>query len=305
MTSKFAGRESFVWWFGVVEDRDDPMQLGRVRVRVHNFHTEDQSTLPTNDLQWATVLQQITSAASGGVGQSPTGIAVGSTVFGFFADAKEHQIPIVMGTLAGIPQDHDVSSLARGTNTITIDKVGPEPDQAYAAKYPYNKVQQTESGHIIEVDDTPSNERLRTYHKSGTYSEINSVGQRVDKIIGDNFEIDVKNKTLYVGGGFDIHVVGDTNIKVDGNLSANVGGNIDVNAVGNIKVNGTLVEVQCPATFDQLVTFKEGFTLNGTGGGDGNININGDVVAGGISLIKHPHGGVQSGPSKTTPALPS
>lgn len=303
MTTKYAGRTGFVWWFGNVEDRDDPMQLGRVRVRIHNFHTEDQNVLPTDTLQWATVLQPITSAASNNVGQSPTGITVGATVVGFFADADEHQIPIVFGTLAGIPQDHDVSPLARGTNSVVIDKVGPEPDQAYAAKYPYNKVQQSESGHVIEVDDTPSNERLRTYHKSGTYTEINSVGQRVDKIIGDSFEIDVKNKTLYVGADYNVHVVGDANIQVDGNLKATVGGSVDLEAKGDITVNGQQVEVKCPTIFDQLVTFQAGFNLKGTGGGDGNINISGDVVGAGHSLDNHKHGGVQSGGSTTSPPI--
>jgi hypothetical protein len=220
---------------------------------------------------------------------------VGTTVFGFFADAEEHQVPIVTHTLAGIPQDHDVTPLARGTNTLTIDQVGPEPAQAYATQYPYNKVQQTESGHIIEIDDTPSNERLRTYHKSGTYQEINSVGQQVNKIVGDAFEIDVKNKTLYVGGAFNIHVVGDCNIQVDGNLTANVGGSATLDAAGKVTVNGSEVEVQCPAIFDQLVTFNAGFSLTGTGSGGGNIDISGDVVGGGHSLSSHIHADPQGG----------
>jgi len=38
MTTKNLGAEGFFWWFGVVEDRDDPQKLGRVKVRVHNFH---------------------------------------------------------------------------------------------------------------------------------------------------------------------------------------------------------------------------------------------------------------------------
>ena len=30
----FMGRGSYVWWMGEVEDKDDPLHLGRVKVRV-------------------------------------------------------------------------------------------------------------------------------------------------------------------------------------------------------------------------------------------------------------------------------
>ena len=35
MTTKNLGAEGFSWWFGVVEDREDPQKLGRVKVRIH------------------------------------------------------------------------------------------------------------------------------------------------------------------------------------------------------------------------------------------------------------------------------
>ena len=31
----------FVWWQGVVEDRDDPLKLGRCRVRIVGYHTDE------------------------------------------------------------------------------------------------------------------------------------------------------------------------------------------------------------------------------------------------------------------------
>ena len=33
--------DKFNWWFGVVEDRNDPLKLGRVRVRCYGWHTDD------------------------------------------------------------------------------------------------------------------------------------------------------------------------------------------------------------------------------------------------------------------------
>ena len=39
-----------------------------------------------------------------------------------------------------------------------------EPETPYAAQYPFNHVKQTESGHIVEFDDTEGAERIQTYH---------------------------------------------------------------------------------------------------------------------------------------------
>jgi len=97
--------EEFVWWYGVVEDRADPLELGRVRVRCYGWHTDNLSELPTADLPWAQPIQDITSAALGGIGKSATGILEGTWVIGFFADGAEAQRPVIMGTLAGIPTE--------------------------------------------------------------------------------------------------------------------------------------------------------------------------------------------------------
>ena len=39
----FMGAEGFVWFYGVVEDRKDPLFLGRVKVRCIGFHTDDKT----------------------------------------------------------------------------------------------------------------------------------------------------------------------------------------------------------------------------------------------------------------------
>ena len=51
--NNFMGFDGFIWWMGVVEDNNDPEQLGRVRVRCIGIHTEDREELPTEDLPWA------------------------------------------------------------------------------------------------------------------------------------------------------------------------------------------------------------------------------------------------------------
>ncbi len=48
---------------GIVEDRNDPMSIGRVRVRVFGLHSEDKGALPTQDLPWAYLLSPTNSAS--------------------------------------------------------------------------------------------------------------------------------------------------------------------------------------------------------------------------------------------------
>jgi hypothetical protein len=61
-------------------------------------------------------------------------------------------------------------------------------------------VYQSESGHIVELDDTPNKERIHVFHRTGTYTEINQEGRRVNKIVGDDIEVILKDKTVYIQG---------------------------------------------------------------------------------------------------------
>ena len=97
------GKDGFNWFVGVVEDRQDPKTLGRVRVRCLGYHTPDLTVLPTADLPWAHVMNPITSATVSGVGQTPLGMVEGTWVVGFFTDGEEAQLPMIMGTLPGVP----------------------------------------------------------------------------------------------------------------------------------------------------------------------------------------------------------
>ena len=72
-TEYFQGKEGYIWWHGVVEDRRDPLMIGRCRVRILGWHTEDKTELPTTMLPWAQPLMPITSASQVGVGQAPIG----------------------------------------------------------------------------------------------------------------------------------------------------------------------------------------------------------------------------------------
>ena len=66
---KFMGFDGFTWFQGVIEDHNDPEQLGRVKVRCLGIHTEDKETLPTDDLPWAMVMMPTTSASVSQIGE--------------------------------------------------------------------------------------------------------------------------------------------------------------------------------------------------------------------------------------------
>ena len=345
------GKDGFIWWQGVVEDRHDPLFLGRCRVRILGWHTEDKIEMPTESLPWAFPIQPITSAAQTGVGTSPTGPVEGTWVVGFFRDGEAAQEPVFFGTLGGIPEDqapdpskqvgfsdpriekpdeehpfvlsnkrllsYDVDADARvprapklvshfsGADKIDVTKestknettkimsgiVGdnpqiqvvveeygsrsaypdinfmyepttprsargiygnfnevsgplskyglinqkkkwrqalgagfgvaenpkdkwnePDPEAMYGARYPYNHVTQSESGHLIEMDDTPGKERLHWYHRAGTFTEIGALGHRITKVVSEDFKINLMNDYQRVVGSKYENIVGKLDV---------------------------------------------------------------------------------------------
>ena len=96
----------FIHFTGIVEDRQDPHQAGRVRVRCLGFHSENKTALPTADLPWAQPLLPTTASGISGLGTSPTFLVNGTWVFGFFRDGETMQQPVVLGTLPGKPTEY-------------------------------------------------------------------------------------------------------------------------------------------------------------------------------------------------------
>ena len=132
----FMGLDGFVWFTGVVEDRQDPKRLGRVRVRVLGLHTEDLTKIPTTDLPWAHIMHPVTNPSMQGLGDTPTFLVEGTWVVGFFLDAVEKQQPLIIGSLPGYPQD--VADTSKGFN----DPIG---------KYPSSSI--THSDHSTKESD--------------------------------------------------------------------------------------------------------------------------------------------------------
>lgn len=94
--------DSVSWFVGVVEDRMDPLEQGRVRVRVWGLHPYEKTQGPvkgikTEDLPWMSVLQPTSSASVSGIQQAITGMVPGTHVYGHFLD-KWKLNGLVLGT---------------------------------------------------------------------------------------------------------------------------------------------------------------------------------------------------------------
>ena len=420
--SHFMGKDGFVWWQGVVEDRHDPLYLGRCKVRILGWHSENKNDQPTVGLPWAYPVAPITSASQTGVGSTPLGPVEGTWVLGFYRDGEAGQEPMFFGTLGGIPEldakgvNNDGTSVggqgfldprieggdkghklfpdekgsrdlyydptvdmvprepatiihnarpnpsekptytllgngwaAKGTGVRSIiSNTGPnaasapftvkvveqqfrstfpdtglpdkrlsatrnldylkepttnrlargvrgnsdtsdprqsgivfekmenrkagqmdiptadgkswsEPKVPWQAIYPYNHVHQTESGHIVEMDDTPNWERMHWYHRTGTFTEIHPIGIKVDKIVNNYYDIILGSKYEHIeaneyttiDGSQENYVIGSRVDRVDGDYSVAVKkGRFNVNnPTGSINLEGSNMVLRATESF--------------------------------------------------------
>jgi hypothetical protein len=265
-TKDFAGKNGFIWFVGVVEDRKDPIKLGRCRVRCIGWHNPDKTQLPTSSLPWAETILPLSFSNM----HTPL---EGDMVLGFFKDGENAQEPVMMGIFPKVPlkagnakngfndprsstelasspvkpdekptlyprklDEPTTSRLARNDANYPSEIVKNkkankankvEPESYYKAQYPYNNVYESESGHALEFDDTKDAERVHIYHRSGSYTEWGPDGSRSERIQKDKYTV--------VAGDDAIYVQGDVQIYVDGNYNLNV--------TGDIKINGKTINL--------------------------------------------------------------
>lgn len=162
--------------------------------------------------------------------------------------------------LANLLNEPDTNRLARGeikgtiielkdaqrkTNVATsVGGSWSQPKAPFGGQYPFNKVFETESGHVQEFDDTPGNERLGLYHRAGTYFDIDADGTKIEYIAGDGYTIFSRNGFVYIDGSCNLTVGGnvnilcqsEANIKVEGNAELTFGGNVDMGVAKNLNI---------------------------------------------------------------------
>ncbi len=281
------------WFIGIVKSLEDPLKMGRVQVRIYGIHGQNLEEIPDEVLPWAQVLTPVTEGGVTNLGNF-LGIQIDARVFGIFMDGKNSQMPLVMGsiphsekgeTASGKKTEVTTNANAQGT---TADKESveepvsefdvqdepkkeqemieePQQDTIYKPVYPHNKVTQTTSGHVIEVDDTPDAERIHIYHKSGTHVEMQPNGDVVAQH-ANGFRSVTGNDKLYASGDVNWIIEGNVNFSVLKDITFGAKGNINLTCEGTIDASAkTNVNV---ATEGSYINTNASTYISGSEGAD-------------------------------------
>ena len=274
--SYFAGRDGFNWFIGVCEDRDDPIGMGRIRVRVFGVHTNDLVKLPTIDLPWSQVVLPPTAKP----GEIPN-ITPGQWVFGFFRDPDLMQEPIVLGILPGHPMFSADPNV--GFNDPNSENAPESQDEKYRKQpdygpYPtriqepdtnrlivnnedkphplYETVRQAEADAVGTVFTATGNDwREPEYPYEASYpynhvfeSESGHVFEHDDTpkkeriherhTSGTYYEVDAGGNRVVkvVGDGYEI-IAGSKNCYIHGDVNLTIGSNCNTLIGGNYNLN--------------------------------------------------------------------
>lgn len=150
----------------------------------------------------------------------------------------------------------------RVQNIESNDVSWSEQVSPYNAAYPHNQVFESKSGHVIEIDDTPSSERIHVYHKTGSYIEIDNTGSRTTRIVGSSYEIIDANGHIFISGSCNVTIGGNANIAVAGDMTATVGGDTSLASGGNLSARAA--DVFISADGDLNLTAKGNIALQGS-----------------------------------------
>jgi predicted chitinase len=215
---------------------------------------------------------------------------------------------VIDGTVVGLKDAKRALGIPKANGGGTWD----QPLAAFGAKYPFNKVMETESGHVQEFDDTPGQERIHTYHRSGTFTEVDANGSQINYIVGDNFILMEQNGCIHVAGECNITVDGNTNIfaRTDANIevaqnatvmvgnnleigSASdttlaVGGDLQIRAMGDISMQGANIYHKTEGSFNteaaSAINMKTAGAMNQEAASDVNVKAGSAIKASGSTV---------------------
>jgi hypothetical protein len=104
LKSNFIGRDGFRWWIGQIpptESQDGQINGAgwgnRSKVRIMGYHPYNTVELSNEDLPWAQVLLSTTDGTGAANYGTNHKLKQGDTVFGFFLDGDNAQIPVIVG----------------------------------------------------------------------------------------------------------------------------------------------------------------------------------------------------------------
>jgi hypothetical protein len=116
---------------------------------------------------------------------------------------------------------------SKGTNNI--------PKSTFRGQYGLVRLWRTPAGHMIEMDDTPGEERIQIIHKRGTHIEILSDGSVVDCSEGGRVIVTKGDRRERVLGDANTVVTGNKTEEVHGNLKQTIKGDAEFIWLGNQK----------------------------------------------------------------------
>jgi hypothetical protein len=112
---KTVGKGGLNLWVAEVEDTNDPLKIGRFKVRVIGHHIDNKELLPTAALPWATPLNSPNNP------HSVSSPLEGDWVVGFFSDGEASQMPVILGVYNSIPAAIANASTAMANTAIKTD----------------------------------------------------------------------------------------------------------------------------------------------------------------------------------------
>lgn len=250
-------------YLGVVEDNNDPLKMGRCRVRVFGVHSSNKNKtgtdgVPTEELIWAEPALSLFEGAVSKYGFWTIPLQ-GSCVYVFFAAGNPLQ-PRFFASCPGKPtQAPNPLSGFNDPDGQYPDKINEVDWDNGGGQYPHNIVMHTHGGHVLEIDSTPGNKRIKLLHSSGTYILIDNDGdvnifQVKDQIrtVENSETINIiDDSTENIGGIKTLNITGDAietdlankTITVSGNFTINVTGNVAITAGGSVSITGNPVNI--------------------------------------------------------------
>lgn len=202
----FAGRDGFVWWIGVVEDIEDPLLLGRAKVRIFGYHPrytpqaettgDSNNTVPIADLPWVTVVMPPNLPNFYGR------LRLGEWVLGFFLDGVEAQEPAILGYIPGL-NTREGSTETFGKYDQTVKTFNEQHSASPNNPSQYTFV--TPAGQFLRLSDKPEQKESLFYNQGNFYLQLlDANGNQTLTLIHPKngyFQIDPTGKMNLKSGG--------------------------------------------------------------------------------------------------------
>jgi hypothetical protein len=185
-----------------------------------------------------------------------------------------------------------------GPRTEGDDTAWLEPKPPYRAKYPFNKVFQTEGGIIKEWDDTKEHRRIHEYHPCGTFYEVyeeEGKAHKITKINGTNYTIVLDDDNIFVEGSVNITTRGRVNIYAGNDINVEANSKLTIHAKKDTSIFCT-ENISLNAAKD--INFTSGGNISFNCAGSMNTivqqNITTTTELGNISLVSNQSMGLSS-----------